>query len=168
MWMKRLSLLLVVIFSLSVFSLVGCSNQQRAETQAPAQPAPAATQPAPEVNEEEIVAEAVKGYFTAMPADVILDAAKVKDQLSAFYIIDIRKPEDYAKGHIEGAVNIGMAQLGEKMGEFPTDKPLLLVCYTGQNASHSTALLRLAGFDAHWLKGGFVNGWEKESLPVVQ
>jgi len=116
MWMKRLSLLLVVIFSLSVFSLVGCSNQQKAETQAPAQPAPAVTQPAPEVNEEEIVAERVKGYFAAMPADVILDAAKVKDQLSAFYIIDIRKQEDYAKGHIEGAVNIGMAQLGEKMG----------------------------------------------------
>jgi rhodanese-related sulfurtransferase len=67
------------------------------------------------------------------------------------YMVDIRAPEDYANGHIKGAVNITGKALftAEGLAQLPKDKQIVLNCYSGQTASQATAALRMMGYDAY-------------------
>jgi len=66
------------------------------------------------------------------------------------FIISVRKPEDYAKGHIPGAVNIGFTALAQKdtLAKIPSNRPIVVYCYTGHTGSQATALLNMLGYDA--------------------
>ena len=70
------------------------------------------------------------------------------------YILDIRKPEDYDEKHIDGAINVPWAEVGDYLDDFPKDEKIIVICYTGQTAGQTVAILRLLGFDACSLKGG--------------
>lgn len=73
-----------------------------------------------------------------------------------YYILDFRSAEDFASGHIKGAHNV---TFGTMLAEADNaDKPILCVCYTGQNAARATGFLRLAGHNAASLKWG-MSGW---------
>ena len=89
--------------------------------------------------------------------------------------LSVRKAEDYAKGHIEGAVNIPFAKgMQEKFDTLPKDKTIIVYCYTGQTANQVVAVLRALGYNAVSLKGGIgmpsnaPNGWANKGFPVVQ
>jgi len=80
------------------------------------------------------------------------------DNTNDYYIIDLRSATDYDGGHIPGAVN---ATLGTLLNQASSSggKPILLVCYTGQTASHAAVALRLSGYPtAKVLKWGMA-GW---------
>jgi rhodanese-related sulfurtransferase len=69
------------------------------------------------------------------------------------YILDIRKAIDFETGHLAGAVNTTLGGIldAAKLA----DKPILVVCYTGQTAARGVVALRLSGYpDAALLKWG--------------
>ncbi|HYQ57724.1 MAG TPA: rhodanese-like domain-containing protein, partial [Draconibacterium sp.] len=74
--------------------------------------------------------------------------------------MDIRGAADFATAHIEGANNVAFKDiLTAAQG---ADKPILVVCYTGQTACYATSLLRLYGYDnAQALKWG-MSGWNSQ------
>lgn len=77
-----------------------------------------------------------------------------EDATNDFYIIDIRAADDYDAGHIEWAVN---ATLGGILDEAANagGKPIIVACYSGQEAGHAVVALRLSGYtDAKVLKWG--------------
>ncbi|SMG33877.1 rhodanese-like domain-containing protein [Dethiosulfovibrio salsuginis] len=80
------------------------------------------------------------------------------------YLLDIRKPEDYAEKHIDGAINVPWVEVGDYLDDFPKDEKIIVICYTGQTAGQTVALLRLLGFDACSLKGGM--SCEQAFLPL--
>lgn len=73
------------------------------------------------------------------------------------FIIDVRKPDDYALSHIPGAVNIGVKSLftADKLAMIPADKDVVVYCYTGQTSSQATAALNMLGYKAKSMKFGF-------------
>ena len=77
-------------------------------------------------------------------------------------VVDIRDAADYAKGHVKGAVNIpyGVA-VAENLENLPTDRPVYVYCYSGQTASQTIAIMRLAGIEAYNVSGGWNNGISK-------
>ncbi len=90
-------------------------------------------------------------------------------------VVSIRKPEDYAAGHIKTASNIPWGKGIQEMFEsLPADKKILVYCYSGQFAGQTVAGLKLIGYDAVSIKGGFgtpVNtpsGWNNKKFPVVK
>ena len=88
-------------------------------------------------------------------------ADEVPDFLSARYVMDIRSATDFDKGHVEGAVNSSLATIVADAAS-AGGKQILVVCYTGQSASHATVALRLSGFaNAQVLKWG-MSGWTGE------
>jgi len=92
-------------------------------------------------------------FVAGAPAEADLQAF-----LDKYYIVDIRNSTDFATSHIEGAHNVPMSDL---LDEAPNANgaPILIVCYTGQTACYSAALLRIAGFsNAQALKWG-MSGW---------
>ena len=75
-------------------------------------------------------------------------------------IISLRSAEDYAKGHIPGAVNLGLATLftEETLSTIPAGKPVVVVCYTGQSAAQAASALNMLGYDASSLSFG-MSSW---------
>ncbi len=102
-------------------------------------------------------------------AKAALDA---KDDTVIF--LSIRSAEDYAKGHIEGAVNIPYGQgMETEFNTLPMDKTIIVYCYSGQTAGQTVAGLRLLGYDAVSLNAGAgvpvteTNGWINKGYPTV-
>lgn len=73
------------------------------------------------------------------------------------YVVSVRSAEDYAKGHIPGAVWMDSKTFfqQENLDLLPTDQPIVVYCYTGQTASQIVSVLRLMGYDAYNLLFGF-------------
>lgn len=82
-----------------------------------------------------------------------------------FVLIDVRMPDDYRNGQIGDAENIPLAELvmGETMKSLPSDRKIVLYSNGSENAAKAAVMLRLAGFDAHLLTGGF-NAWHERIL----
>lgn len=83
---------------------------------------------------------------------------------SPMYLLDIRKPEDYAEKHVDGAINVPWVEVGDCLDDLPKDEKIIVICYTGQTAGQTVALLRILGFDACSLKGGM--SCDQAYLPI--
>lgn len=82
-----------------------------------------------------------------------------------FVLIDVRSAEDFAKGQIGTAENVPLAQLvsDETMSRLPTDRKIIVYSNGSENAAKASVLLRLSGFDAHLVTGGY-NAWHRRIL----
>ena len=82
-------------------------------------------------------------------------------------IVDVRRPEDYAKGHIPGAVNIPKEQWGNPKG-LSKDKTSVVYCYSQTCHLAAAACVEFAqkGLPVMELEGGF-NTWQKAQLEVA-
>lgn len=83
-------------------------------------------------------------------------------------IVDCRKAEEHAAGHITGSRHIPLGELGERSGELKRKKPkpVLAVGATAHEASQAAGILRRAGFETVFtLKGGLA-AWTKQHLPL--
>lgn len=84
-------------------------------------------------------------------------------------VIDLRSPEDFARGHIVHARNIPFDELGEKTEvlEKFRSRPIIAVCDAGASAGRAVESLRKAGIEkAFGLRGG-IAAWKQASLPLV-
>lgn len=72
-------------------------------------------------------------------------------------IIDVREPDEYDLGHIEGALNIPFSQFRDRLDEIPADRPVYLHCRIGQRSYYVTRELNQIGFpDAVNVNGAFL------------
>ena len=77
----------------------------------------------------------------------------VKENPGALLVIDIRDAKEYAAGTIKGAVNIPMADLAQKIGSLPADRPIVFICSTGARSgeAYDTAMLLRSDLNAYFL-----------------
>lgn len=109
----------------------------------------------------------------ANPTDiaVTLEHARAESEAGRVVLIDIREPNEHAKGVAAGAVLLPMSQIGKRLAEIPADpaKPVLLICNT-QNRSSATlrALRDLPGGYRHvrFVQGG-MSEWVRRGWPTV-
>jgi rhodanese-related sulfurtransferase len=145
---KALLKYLIALLIIPAFLLVGCKGDDDDDD-------------TPETPKFEIL----KQYLVDNNMDItdvvnawITDAATVNGNEASYYIMDLRSATDYAAGHIQGAVNVTLANVVSE-AQNAGGKPILVVCYTGQTAGHATVALRLSGYaDAKVLKWG-MSGW---------
>ncbi|MBR6648365.1 MAG: FAD-dependent oxidoreductase [Bacteroidaceae bacterium] len=70
-------------------------------------------------------------------------------------LIDVRTPEEYALGTIEGAINIELEELRKRLDEIPNDKPIFLFCSVGIRGYLASNILKANGYrDVRNLIGG--------------
>lgn len=109
---------------------------------------------------QDVVKARATAYFAQFPEDTHVISAKdflarVKSGENLF-IMDLRSAEDYAKGHVKGAVNVPFgSDIAKALEQIPDNQPVLVYCYTGQTASQATALLNVAGKPATNVRSGF-------------
>jgi rhodanese-related sulfurtransferase len=71
-----------------------------------------------------------------------------------FTVLDVREPEELGPGHVEGAINIPLGSLRERMEELSRDVEVLPYCAVGQRSYYASRALRLHGFKARNVSGG--------------
>ncbi len=70
-------------------------------------------------------------------------------------VVDVREPDEFAAGHVPGAVNVPLSQLRERHAELPRDRDLALYCQVGQRGYYATRFLLQHGYRAANLSGGY-------------
>ena len=82
-------------------------------------------------------------------------------------VLDVRPPEEYASGHIPGAINVPVAELKKRFNEIPTDQEIVAYCRGPYclMAFEAVAQLRKKGLKARRLQDGLPE-WRSAGLPV--
>jgi NADPH-dependent 2,4-dienoyl-CoA reductase/sulfur reductase-like enzyme/rhodanese-related sulfurtransferase len=70
-------------------------------------------------------------------------------------VVDVRGPDEFAAGHVPGAINIPLPELRRRHGELPRDRPVALCCGVGQRAYYATRFLAQRGYEVANLSGGY-------------
>jgi len=93
--------------------------------------------------------------------------ADIEDNLNLYTVVNYFGEADYlgtgqagVPGHIPGAFQFtpyASMGLGQMLGNIPTDKPVIVYCWTGQHSSQITAYLNMLGYEAYSLKNGSNN-----------
>lgn len=83
-------------------------------------------------------------------------------------IVDVREPHEYAKGHIENAINIPVTKFSEKVKSLEKHKQhtIIVVCQTGNRASPACKTLIKSGFMSVFNVIGGMQSWEDSHLPI--
>ena len=81
-------------------------------------------------------------------------------------VVDIRPPEEFAKGSLPNARNLPADKVKERVSELKKDKPLIVVCANGRNAGTVAAQLRSSGFNEVFVLGGGLAAWREAGLPI--
>ena len=104
-----------------------------------------------------------KDDFEPVPAAELLDRAR----RGLVTVLDVRPPEEYAAGHVPGAVNIPIHQLEKRLRELPRRKEVIAYCRGPfcLMSYDAVALLRKKGMKARRLRDGMPE-WRVAGLPV--
>ena len=83
-------------------------------------------------------------------------------------VIDVRAPDEWSAGHLPGVRNIPLGHLAERVGEVPTDRPVVVHCQGGGRSAIAASLLEARGVrNVLNLTGGF-GAWRQAGFPVAQ
>lgn len=74
-------------------------------------------------------------------------------------LLDVREPLEFARDHLEGAVNIPLSQLRERYEELPRDREIWVHCALGQRSYYAVRFLAQKGYRVKNLPGGLMTGW---------
>ncbi|MEJ2556018.1 MAG: rhodanese-like domain-containing protein [Anaerolineae bacterium] len=91
-----------------------------------------------------------------LPVDVF-----VRDRINHsqdWFVVDVRQPDEFTVGHIEGAVNIPLRDLLKHLDELPDSRsaPILLYCHSQKRSTHAVVILHELGYlKVYHLKGGY-------------
>jgi phage shock protein E len=67
-------------------------------------------------------------------------------------LLDVRSPEEFRSGHLNGAVNVPYQEVGQRIGKIVPDKstPILVYCLSGGRSGVAKSVLRGQGYkEAH-------------------
>jgi len=80
-------------------------------------------------------------------------------------ILDVREDFEVAEGMIPGALHIPMGQLGSRLGDLDKDRPIIVVCRSGNRSAVVADALNQAGYTADTMAGG-MTAWQRAGLPT--
>jgi hydroxyacylglutathione hydrolase len=92
--------------------------------------------------------------------------ARVSEEPGALRVVDVRRPREYAAGHVPGASPLPLDHLEAGTAKLDSIRPLALICGSGYRSSTAASLLRRQGFDGlHNVVGG-TTAWTSAGYPL--
>jgi rhodanese-related sulfurtransferase len=81
-------------------------------------------------------------------------------------LVDVREQHEFVDARAPGAVLVPMSSFAARVGELPTDRPLMIVCHLGgRSAAVAGFLIRSGRTDVVNVAGG-MDAWERGGLPI--
>lgn len=79
----------------------------------------------------------------------------------SLYMLDVREPNEWAAGHVAGAMHIPVGQLTERRQELDPNREMIVICRSGNRSGLACELLEEMGFQVVNMTGG-LNAWSGE------
>lgn len=113
------------------------------------------------------IAQTTANATPLIDADELIDRVARGEQL---LILDVRSEEEFADGHVPGAINIPHGEVGDRLDEIAArgDLEIVLYCQSGRRAGIAAGVLREAGYERLLHLDGDMLGWRARQLPVVR
>lgn len=85
-------------------------------------------------------------------------------------VIDVRTPEEFAEGHLDGAVLVDFSAptFADEVAQLDPAKPYLVYCRSDNRSGQAVAAMQSLGFEQLWDMDGGVVAWSAAGLPLVQ
>lgn len=97
-------------------------------------------------------------FFYAKRADITGKRAAELVAQGAL-LVDVRSPGEFASGHLDGAKNIPVSEVGRRLGELePKTRTVIVYCASGARSAMAKRMLRSAGFATVYNLGAMHNG----------
>jgi len=111
-------------------------------------------------------------YLAGLPASFnavrVDDAAALVEANPDLLIVDVRTVDEYAEGHIAGAINIPLTEVTDHLDMLPNlDEPILVVCGSGHRSAMAMAALNLLGYDGATSMFAGMNAWTGAGYEVT-
>jgi rhodanese-related sulfurtransferase len=100
----------------------------------------------------------------------------IENKDDSYQLVDLRSPDHYALGHVEGAINIPFKKLTaeEELAKLDKSKTIICICYTGHLSSYAVMYLTQLGYRAKamqfgmtgWTRNKSVYGLEEKKIPT--
>ena len=115
-----------------------------------------------------MVAVAASAAVAASYRNIDSPQAKAMIDKGGVFLLDVRSPEEYRQGHLQGAVLIPVDRVAGRLDEIPRNKTILVYCAVGSRSSSAASLLTEKGYrEVYNMKEGIV-GWYRRGLPIVR
>ncbi len=100
------------------------------------------------------------------------EALKAKlDSGEQVFLLDVREPNEFATGRIEGAENVPVREVPKSLAKLPQDKnaQIVVICAAAVRSGYVVEALTFKGYtNVKHLAAGYIAGWEKAGYPVVK
>jgi rhodanese-related sulfurtransferase len=85
-------------------------------------------------------------------------------------VVDVRETAEWSTGHIPNARHIALGHLGKHLSEIDKfkDKPVIVVCASGNRSSSGCGVLKKAGFQQVFNLAGGIGAWSDAGLPMTR
>lgn len=97
------------------------------------------------------------------PAEV---ARQLEDPRTAPVLLDVRSPQEFADGHVPGALNLPVGQVEARAAEVPKDRPVVVYCEVGGRARLAATQLRNRGYTNVREMTGSMTAWRAAGLKI--
>lgn len=112
------------------------------------------------------VADIETAMLTTAPEISEIEVRGLANMKERGVLLDVREPDEYAHGHVPGALNLPQADLASRLGDLPRDQSLFVICQGGYRSRRAAQFLRQSGFvDVASVKGG-TQAWDEAGLPI--
>ncbi|GAA6743668.1 rhodanese-like domain-containing protein [Thermus antranikianii] len=83
-------------------------------------------------------------------------------------VVDVRTPQEFAEGHVPGAINLPVEAIPQWADTLPKDKPVYLYCRSGNRSRQAAEYLKRKGYtNLYNLEGGIL-AIQREGFPLVR
>jgi len=115
-----------------------------------------------------VLAASVAGAAEPVVAPVTQQALVERQQQADgdLVVLDVRSPEEFAAGHVPGAVNIPHDRIAERLSEVPKDKDVVLYCQSGRRAGIAAQVLAEQGYTRLFHLEGDIAAWKANGRPL--
>ena len=105
------------------------------------------------------------GKGGGLPATVSVDEAYAMYQDGAF-VLDVREPSEWDEYHAPGTTLIPLGELAARVNELPRDKPIVVICRSGNRSQEGRDILLAAGFTQVTSMAGGLKEWRTAGYPI--
>jgi rhodanese-related sulfurtransferase len=117
---------------------------------------------------------ATLAFAAAAAGPVTIEPKALNDRIAwadrSLVVLDVRTPEEFAAGHVPGAINIPHTELAARVAELDParDSDIVVYCRTGKRAGEALGVLEKSGFKRLLHLQGDYTRWSEEKRPVVK
>lgn len=95
-------------------------------------------------------------------------SAVIEEAPAALVVLDVRTPEEYNQGHLEGAINVDFyaEDFAAQLDQLDKDVPYVLYCKSGNRSGQTAPIMTDLGFDEVFEIDGGIDAWSAAGEPL--